>query len=505
MQFVKHIVFLIVLPLVVVSMHSGNSFAQENKNIPDTLSYSWLNKDQNYLQFFNRSALLHFYSKWSKPDGVITIAHLGDSHLQSDIFPGELRRNLQNVKGYGGRGMVFPFSMAKTYSANDLKSFYTGQWQCSRSVEHFPKLPLGASGATCRTQDPNASFTITFKNDALDRNKILKIFCKKSESSFDLIVRTGERRTVVLIDSFTKDCPYMEVEIPKGDSNTITIQMLKHHDYETEFELYGLSLETGVPSGLILHCLGIGGAMYSSVVREELFQDHFPSLNADLVIIDFGTNDILYTDKVPDDMETQIKNVIAKVRFSAPKASILLTSTQDMYRKGKNIRSAEQFSDLVKKIAQEENCAFYDWYWISGGPRSMTIWQNKQLALPDMIHLSPPGYKLKGTLLTEAFLNTLHQYSSAKAESLVLQVDSLKAKARKEELTLPPDPVTPVVKKTTVPAGYKIIYHRIKPGETISTIAQKYHVSQNSIITLNRLQSSRIVAGKLLKIKVKAR
>jgi LysM repeat protein len=505
MQFLiyKHHKIIFLLWVAITSL-IGNSIAQENTVLPDTITYSFLNKELNYLQFYNRSALSHFVQKWTRHDGTITIAHLGDSHLQSDIFPGELRRNLQNVKGYGGRGMVFPFSMAKTYSANDLKSFYTGQWQCSRSVEHYPKLPLGASGATCRTIDPNASFTLTFKNDALQRNKFLRIYCKKTENSFDLIVRTGERRTVVLVDSFTKDCPYMEVEIPEGSENTITIQMLKHHNYETEFELYGVSLETGTNSGLMLHCLGIGGAMYSSVVREELFQDHFPSLNADLVIIDFGTNDILYTDKVPDDMETQIKNVIAKVRFSAPKASILLTSTQDMYRKGKNIRSAEQFADLIRKVAKDENCAFYDWYWISGGPRAMTTWQRKQLALPDMIHLSPPGYRLKGTLLTEAFLNTLHTIQTSKPESLLLQVDSLKSKARAEELTLPPDPV-PTVKKTTAPSGYMIIYHRIKPGETISTIAQKYHVSQNSIITLNQLQTSKIVAGKTLKIKVKAR
>ncbi len=510
MRVFRHIGFQIIFLLLFVELAScRNTFAQENC-IPDTLGYYWLNKDLNYLQFYNRSALSHFYNKWSKGEGTITIAHLGDSHLQSDIFPGELRKNLQNVKGYAGRGMVFPFSIAKTYSANDLKSTYTGAWQCSRSIEHYPKLALGASGATCRTTDVNASFTITFHTDALARNHKLKIYCKKSESSFDLIVRTGERRAVVLVDSFTKNIPYVEVDIPDGGSNAITIQMLKHHATETEFELYGLSLESNAPSGCMLHCLGIGGAMYSSVVREPLFHDHFPSLNADLVIIDFGTNDILYTDKVPDDMEAQIKNVIAKVRFSAPKASILLTSTQDMYRRGKNIKSAEAFADLIRTVARDENCAFYDWYWVSGGPRTMKIWQSKQLALPDMIHLSPQGYRLKGTLLTEAFLNTMQQYQSPKVESIILQVDSLKAIARKQELTLPPE-VVPVKtvntssNKTSVPAGYMIVYHRIKPGETISSIAEKYHVSQNSIITLNRMQTSKIVSGKTIKIKVKAR
>ncbi len=512
MKFFRYVGFQVVFLLLFGQLAmSRNSFAQDNC-IPDTLSYSWLNKDLNYLQFYNRSALAAFYNKWSNPgSGAITIAHLGDSHLQSDIFPGELRKNLQNIKGYAGRGMIFPFSLAKTYSANDLKSTYTGSWQCSRSLEHYPKLPLGASGATCRTYDPNASFTFTFKTDVLERNRVLKIYCKKTDGSFDLIVRTGERRMVVLVDSFTKDCPYVEVEIPDGGNNAITIQMMKHHPYEIEFELYGLSLETRQKSGLMLHCLGIGGAMYGSVSREQLFADHFPSLNADLVIIDFGTNDILYTDKIADDMESQIKNVIAKVRYSAPRASILLTSTQDMYRKGKNIKSAEAFSDLVRKISQEENCAFYDWYWVSGGPRSMAIWQSRQLALPDMIHLSPAGYKLKGTLLTEAILNTLQlMQSPQKPESLVLSVDSLKAKARREELSLPPEPapVTHTAKpgvKSKTETGYMIVYHRIKPGETIGTIAEKYHVSQNSIITLNRLQTSKIVSGKTLKIKVRAR
>jgi membrane-bound lytic murein transglycosylase D len=97
------------------------------------------------------------------------------------------------------------------------------------------------------------------------------------------------------------------------------------------------------------------------------------------------------------------------------------------------------------------------------------------------------------------------QLYQAKTESIVLSVDSLKAKARQEELSLPPEQTPVMPKSSYVSSGYKIIYHKIKPGETISTIAQKYHVSQNSIMTLNHLQNTRIVSGKTLKIKVKAR
>lgn len=44
------------------------------------------------------------------------------------------------------------------------------------------------------------------------------------------------------------------------------------------------------------------------------------------------------------------------------------------------------------------------------------------------------------------------------------------------------------------------IVHRIKPGDTLSTIAQRYRVSMRGIKSWNGLKSSRIRAGKKLVI-----
>ena len=45
------------------------------------------------------------------------------------------------------------------------------------------------------------------------------------------------------------------------------------------------------------------------------------------------------------------------------------------------------------------------------------------------------------------------------------------------------------------------VYHRIKPGESLSTISRRYHCSVRSIMRANNLRrSSLIIAGKKLKI-----
>ncbi|MFZ0614713.1 MAG: LysM peptidoglycan-binding domain-containing protein, partial [Desulfobacterales bacterium] len=51
------------------------------------------------------------------------------------------------------------------------------------------------------------------------------------------------------------------------------------------------------------------------------------------------------------------------------------------------------------------------------------------------------------------------------------------------------------------PPTRAVVYHRVRHGETLSTIARKYHVNVNSIMRANNMRRSNyIVAGRLLKI-----
>ncbi len=482
---------------VLLFVFSQALFAQGNTESIDTSITSILHPELNYIQFHSKSSLAKVLQKWSTSN-TIAIAHMGDSHVQPDYYSGELRKNLQFIKGDGGRGMVFPYAIAKTYSANDYKSTYTGSWKCANSIEYAPKLALGVSGFTCQTFDKNASFTLIFKTPLSKTNRKIKFFCKKSASSYDFILKTAESEVLVVVDnSMCPNQPYIELELPIiGD--TVTIQLTKQNVQETEFEFYGMSLESNQNDGLMVHCLGIGGARYGCILAQKLFQEHLPYLMPDLVILDFGTNDYLYSDDIPTNLEAEIKKVIKKVRVSVPNADILLTSAQDMNRKGKNILSGSKYSALIRKIAKEEDCAFYDWFWVSGGPRTITKWQERGLAHNDFIHLKAAGYKLKGQLLSEAFLNTMHILKdSLETDSLLFAVDSLERLAQAGD-TIKMEANVVLIKNTKAAV---IIFHTVKSGETLGLIALKYHCKVSEIMALNGLKNSTIKVGSKLKIK----
>lgn len=461
--------------------------------------FYFLNDELNHIQFHKRAAFEPFYAKWRKGE-PITIVHFGDSHVQPDIYTGELRKILQKEKGQGGRGMMFPFSIAKTYSTLDYSSHHTGSWFASKSIEYVPKLPLGISGVTAKTSDPSASFTLRFHSPWPTHYRKLKIFCKQAHNSFDLVVTSGGSSVPVVVDdsNASEGLPFIQIELPVIGTS-IQVQVVKKNNYEDDFEFYGLSLESVTNEGLLLHCLGVGGSQFRSLLAEKLFDSHMANVQPDLAILDFGTNDHLYNNSVPTDMESKIVQVIERVRKASPNCTVLLTTTQDMNRKGFNITSGRDYSALIRKIAKDQGCAFYDWYWISGGPQRMTLWQQNGLAQVDNIHLTITGYTLKGQLLGNAFKSSLTKLSDG-TESLVFNPDTLSFDnmlARQDSIRKK-NPIALTTVQTS-PAA-KVVYHRIADGETLSEIAEQYKVSVASIKNSNGIRGSKIISGKTLKI-----
>jgi LysM repeat protein len=476
---------------------SFNGSAQQNPR--DSLgNYPWIHPELNHIQFYDADVLKAFYKKWSASNGKpLTIAHFGDSHVQPDIYPGELRKELQQVKGDAGFGMLFPFSTANTYSMNDYKSTHTGKWLYAKSIESTPNLPLGVMGATSRTTDSNASFTIEFREQPSLSYKRLKIFCKMQRISYDLVIKSGGKETHVAVDSTGGGPTCLETTLPVIGS-TITVQLVRKNPYESEFEFYGMSLENEKPEGLMLHCLGIGGSQYGSLLQEVLFEEQLPVLQPDLVILDFGTNDFLYKNKIPSTLEDQIVQVIARVRKTAPDAMVLLTSAQDMNRKGRNVTAGALFSDLIRKIAKEQKCPFYDWYWISGGPKTMVMWSDFGIGRKDMVHLTPKGYKIKGSMLAEALLESMKMMGDKDhPDSMILDLhkyrhenDSLDSLSIKTlEGNSPPKPTDP---------PKKVVQYKVKAGETLGGIAKKYHTTVEQLKKLNGMKGTTIYAGQYL-------
>ena len=181
------------------------------------------------------------------------------------------------------------------------------------------------------------------------------------------------------------------------------------------------------------------------------------------------------------------------MRESVPSASIILTSSQDMLYKGKLISAGRKFELLIAQIAAEENCGFWDWYDVSGGFKSMKMWQEAKWGRDDGIHLTQEGAQVKAALLYEAMKNTMS----------VLQSDSA---SNGLWFTLPSYKEEPVVKEIKSEKKKETSHHQktktivVKSGDTLSAISRKYSVSVQELKRINGLKSDVIRKGQTLKL-----
>ncbi len=489
----------ILLALLVLFACNTPTKAQlpEKPDSVDLSAYPWMLGAFNKIQFYDRNATNCFYQQWKiSNQNKLSVVHLGDSHLQADIYPGQIRKKMHKLHGDGGRGLMFAFSTAKTYSSVDYKSTHTGVWTAARSITVIPKLPLGVRGMTCNTKQAGASLGFQFAAEVPNHYDMLKIFYKKTPNTYDLRLKIGTQTLEVLLDTAQNVNPYVAIQLPTADKN-LSLQTIKNRPEQNEFEFYGMSLETSQDSGAVWHNAGVGAARSHAVLYQKLFKAQLPSLNPDLVIIDFGTNDYLYDDKIKPELEEEIKKVIQTVRDVCPNTSILLTTAQDLYWKRVNVRSGIQFSELIHKIAQETSCMVYDWYWVAGGQRAMLKWVQAKTAQTDNVHLTWKGYQLKGDLLFEALTDLISWLETNPDVQRILPTDSLKTAQAKYGYVYQPSTPAQV---TVATDGKKSLQYTIKRGDTLSLLARRYNVSVMQLKAWNNLKNDVIYVGNTLTI-----
>ena len=370
---------------------------------------SYVTAQTNIFEFKDARLVKQLQQKWAaaNKDGF-TVAHFGDSLVQGGYAAEIARSRLQSLGGSAGRGMVFPYSIAKTYSQNDFKSSFTGDWLTANSIHQPPRLPVGASGFVARTAAADASFTLNFYTNPEPGKKRVKLFYVATATTYTLRVQSGNFLHEVVVpggDAIAKS-QTLELSFPEL-SDTLYFEIRNTNPKNGQFfEVHGVSVENATP-GVMYHNLGVGGANYGALLAQTYFEEQSGHLAPDLIVLDWGTNDLVYKNSIPPELEKNIVQTIKRVKAKHPNALVVLTSAQDMNFRRKNITAAWDFENLARRLAFENDCLFYDWYRVAGGRGAMTIWTAYGLASPDNIHLTGLGYAVKGELFAQALLNTL--------------------------------------------------------------------------------------------------
>jgi lysophospholipase L1-like esterase len=397
---------------------------------PDSLhaAYPFLNLAANHIE--NATiGLQRFYQRLQQlplhparlPGGRVAIVHIGDSHLQADDYAGRVRQELQRTYGNAGRGLVFPYAVART---NGSPTYYTtatgGTWRAKR-VTNLPdsSLPVGVAGITLATPDSGAGFTLRLPNPRVpllhrpnNCFSQLTLLRQPGSAAFDWQVLSRHQELLGTLPGLGQGV----AATLRLDSlrDFVALRATRRRPNQSTGLLYGLLLENDQP-GILYHGIGVNGAAVRQYNRNPLFFEQLPLLHPDLIIVSLGTNDAFSPGRfTPVRFAGQLDTLVSGLRQRCPQAEILLVSPADSYRNRRDRNpDLARLAAVLRTYAQQHDLAYWDFATVQGGYGSMGQWRTSGLALNDFVHFSTKGYDLQGYLLYRAlqdgFAAFLHQ------------------------------------------------------------------------------------------------
>jgi hypothetical protein len=375
--------------------------------------YPFIRRELNVLENDSQS-LNAFYQKLSDlKNGKrerVNIVHIGDSHIQADLFSGTVRQLVQMDFGNAGRGFVFPYRLARSNEPASYRTSSNVKWESKRNVFPDQYLPIGIGGFTIETKDTNAKLSLTVKDQGtLDYsfNKFT-LFHEKGALNYGYVVCDDFSCKIGEIDSRKKeDNPYVSTQNFSTPMHQLMIQCTAH-DSSGCSRIYGMLLENGKP-GVLYNMIGVNGAEFRHYNRSVHFQEQLCYLQADLVIISLGTNEGFGGTFDRDAFLSNMDSLVTGIRKLNPNADILLTTPGDSFRKSKKGRVKNPNMTLVRNTvlayAATHRCASWDLYGIMGGYGSMAKWNTAHLSAKDRVHFSGKGYIIQGGLFYQAIKN----------------------------------------------------------------------------------------------------
>lgn len=408
MKFIKHIFFILITFCV------SNLFSQTNPVAIGNDKYPFINYNVNHLYFSNdSSAFLKLYKKMgelstnSKKNKVITIAHIGGSHVQGGAWSNSFLTNLQNeFITTGGGFFVFPYKIAKTNSQPYSSSFTNGDWKKCRCITKGFCLPLGMNGMSIKTNDSVNHFGVTLTKKGVCKSfNTVKVYHNFNRNFYFNILKKYNLKAEVVEK---KELGYTEfnLEMPV---DSVSFELIRLDSMQKDFIVYGFSLENNLSSGFYLAGLGANGASSNSFLKCTYFEEQLKSIHPDLVIISLGVNDTQAKDFEKEEFIEHYDSLIMAIKKAKPDVAILLTTTTDNFirRKTANKRSLTAH-DAMFELMEKHHVAVWDMYEFMGGFKSMMKWTKVGLGAKDRVHFSPKGYTMLGYYMFEAFIKSYY-------------------------------------------------------------------------------------------------
>lgn len=360
-------------------------------------------------------------------DTILTIVHLGDSHIQAGKYSGEVMRLLQKEFGNAGRGWISPLKLSRTNEPDDyFISSSLREWTAGRCTQRIPKTTIGIGGIGIRSNSSsiNLNVAIAPKNGA--GYSFNQAILYRKDDSMPMLPTDKSKQIAtasladtsyvsgVVADTFRLDCLSDTLLLHSTRRKQGTDRLLPASSFNNTY--YGFNLTNGKP-GILYHSIGVNGAMYVHYTDTN-YVKQLALLRPQLLIVSLGTNETFGRRYSNVEFECQIKSFLSMVKREMPEVEILLTTPPECYKRTyKNkkriyVRNAntEKAAGILKRVAKEENVVCWDLFSATGGSNSCRKWKTQHLMARDRIHFDRQGYEEQGLLLYRAFMNSYNEH-----------------------------------------------------------------------------------------------
>ena len=373
-----------------------------------------------------RAYLAAFYAALDSTNSMpVRVVHYGDSQTEEDRITNVLRERWQKQYGGGGVGLIPLHQTIPTRTIRQWLSInnvvQTAQGGPKRYLVYGPRsmrLNNDDYGVMGQVAVMDSTLVAGSEDIVMNIEPIDKKY--KSHNYFN--------RVRLLTDSVSSYVMTRDTILHSATQSYITpLYTLPDSTTKCEIHLqgkgkvYGISLET--PTGVIVDNIpmrGCSGNIFTKIDSASL-SVFYRETNTRLIILQFGGNMIPQTENpstISGYVRSTLRQQVRYLRACAPESAILFIGPSDMSTRIDGEMATyplvPYMDKLLKKMAEEEQIAYWSMYDAMGGKNSMVKWVEIGLAGSDYVHFTRAGANKVGRLLYDWLmaypdsLNTKH-------------------------------------------------------------------------------------------------
>ena len=339
----------------------------------------------------SRVFLASFYAALAESsERTVRVVHYGDSQIEEDRMTQQIREAFQERYGGAGVGLMPLVQTIPTLTEKQQlrmnNRFITPAQGPRRYMVYAPKRDQRADGLY------GVMGQMAVMNDSLIK---------------------GSEEITAICTPLTKGPRYSQWQIFADTSIHYTLAG-DTVQLSGRGNVYGLSQQSR--TGVIVDnipmrgCLGI---VFTKMDRQQL-TTFYREQNVRLIIMQFGGNAIP-SNQNPGTIFAIVKGLREQVQYlreCAPEASILFIGPSDMLTQidgeWQTYPMVPYMDRLLRKMALEENIAYFSLYKWMGGNGSMKRWQEVGLAGSDGVHFHRSGARKAGKAVAEWILSATY-------------------------------------------------------------------------------------------------